>query len=177
MTRSQAKPLSLDDVKAKDLMQKDLVTLSTNDTIASAVKTLEEYHITGAPVVDSGGRLVGVLSVADIARGDHVQGGRLVSERHQYYLSNPLEEEVEDRLFGDEEILDKDDYSDSALDEQRVEDWMTPKVISVDPEASLLKICRLMTKESIHRVLVTEESTVLGLVSTFDVVRYLAGRA
>ncbi len=166
--------ISLRSVKARDVMQTDVVTLPADAPISEAIRTLEEYHITGAPVVDAVGRAIGVLSVADIARGDHIQAGRLASDRHEYYLANPLEEELDDMRFGDEEIFAKDDYSGEVAGEQRVEDWMTPRVISVDPDSSLKVVCEIMAKESIHRVLVTEEDNVLGILSTFDIVRYLA---
>lgn len=171
---AQAISDTLRSVKARDVMQRDVITLSVHAPISEVVSTFEEYHITGAPVVDAAGRAVGVLSVADIAREDHVQGGRLESERYEYYLSNPLEEERDDMISGDEDIFAKKDYSGELLGEQRVEDWMTPRVISVDPDADLKSVCELMAKESIHRVLVTEEDSVLGIVSTFDVVRFLA---
>ena len=164
---------SLRSVCARDVMQRDVVTLSAGAAISEAIETLEEYHITGAPVVDATGRPVGVLSVADIARGDHVRAGRLEAERWEYYLASPLEEERDD-VPEDHYIFDKEDFSDDVVGEKRVEDWMTPRVISVDPDLDLRSVCKLMVRESIHRVLVTEESSVLGIISTFDVVRYLA---
>lgn len=177
MTTRKAEKNILRATLAREIMQKDLVTLSSKDPISEAISTFEEYHITGAPVVDASGVPVGVLSVADIARSDHVQGGRLESARYEYYFANPLEEQRDDSLFGDEEIFAKADYSDDVAGENRVGEWMTAKVISVDPDDDLVKVCRVMAKENIHRVLVTEESGVLGLISTFDVVRFLAQNA
>ncbi|MDA1266148.1 MAG: CBS domain-containing protein [Planctomycetota bacterium] len=163
-------------IRARDLMQRDLVTLAAGTSIREAVTTLEMCRISGAPVVDAAGRAIGVLSAADIARGDHVRGGRIESERWEYYLANPLEEEVDDRLSGDEDILAKQDYSDGTAGEQRVEDWMTAHVISVDPEADLSQVCRVMRDENIHRVLVTDKNALVGIISTFDVVRHLAAQ-
>ena len=163
-------------VRARELMQRDVVTLSAGTTIGDAIRTLEICRISGAPVLDAGGRAIGVFSGADIARGDHVRSGRLESERWQYYFANPLEESRDDRVSGDEEIFAKTDYSDAVLGEKRVEDWMSEKVISVDPDAELPEVCRVMRDENIHRVLVTEENAVLGIISTFDIVRHLAAR-
>lgn len=177
MTTRKADSNVLRATKAREIMQTDLVTLSTQDPISAAISTFEEYHITGAPVVDASGVPVGVLSVADIARSDHVQGGRLEAARYEYYFANPLEEQRDDSLFGDEEIFAKADYSDDVAGENRVGEWMTSKVISVDPDDDLVKVCAVMAKENIHRVLVTEESGVLGLISTFDIVRFLALKA
>jgi CBS domain-containing protein len=168
---------SLRTVRAEDVMQREVVSLPASTPISEAIRTFEEYHITGAPVIDGAGRAVGVLSVADIARGDHVRAGRLESERWDYYLASPLEEERDDLLSGDEYIFDKQDFSDETLGEQRAEDWMTPRVVSVDPSLDLPSLCKLMANEGIHRVLVTEEDSLIGIVSTFDVVRHLAKMA
>lgn len=162
---------------AKQVMHSEIVSLSTEDTVSVAVKAFEEYHISGAPVVDATGKFVGVLSIADIARSDHVRSGQIASERYEYYLANPLEEEVDDRRFGDEEIFSKSDYSDAVVGEHLVGDWMTPKLITCDPDDNLVKLCRVMTEEEVHRVLLTEGKQVLGIVSAFDIVKYIASNS
>jgi CBS domain-containing protein len=164
---------TLGKIKARDLMQKEVITLRAGATVQEAIETFEEYHISGAPVVDESGRLVGVLSARDITRTEHVRGGRIETMRTQYYLANPLEEEGES-LWVEEDLLGKEDYSPQVLGNETVGDWMKTEVVSVAPDASLKKLCRLMTEESIHRVLIVENGSVVGLVSTFDVVRHLA---
>ena len=67
-------------VRAKDLMQTDVTTLSAEDTITEAIRVFEEERIHGAPVVDGQGRLVGVLSASDIVKVSHVEGGRIDAE-------------------------------------------------------------------------------------------------
>ena len=51
--------------KVDDYMVKDLYTFSPSDNIHTAAKTLMEKHISGAPVLDEAGNLVGVLSKKD----------------------------------------------------------------------------------------------------------------
>lgn len=158
----------LTEVTASDLMQTDVVTLAVEDKVEQAVAILEEYHIGGAPVVDSTGALLGFLSSHDVARTEHVREGRLATERGDY--AGALDEDVED----DDEFYSKDDYSPEILGSELVKDWMNPDVISVAPSTSLKEICKVMTAKSVHRVLVVEEERLRGIVSTFDVVRYLA---
>jgi CBS domain-containing protein len=153
-------------VRARDLMQTEVVQLSIDTPVEEAVATFEEYNIRGAPVVDSTGRLVGVFSAHDLTRTEHVHGGRLSVERDEYYLANRDDDEGPD--------LDPEGYSPGILGRETVGDWMRPGVISVGPDASLKEICRVMVKESIHRVLVTQNDRLKGLISTFDIVRYLA---
>ena len=54
-------------VHARELMQRDVVTLSADTTIGDAIRTLDICRISGAPVLDAGGRAIGVFSGADIA--------------------------------------------------------------------------------------------------------------
>jgi CBS domain-containing protein len=53
---------------AEDIMSRELITIRESDTIEVALKTLVNHRITGIPVVDSVGRLIGVLSEYDIIR-------------------------------------------------------------------------------------------------------------
>jgi CBS domain-containing protein len=159
-------------VRAKDLMRGEVATLAPDDTIETALALFEESGISGAPVVASG-RLVGVLSLSDVSRTEHLRGGRLKTQR-EYELSEPAGEERTDELDPDEVFYLKDDYSPEVLGRELVGDWMTNEVVSVSPEASLAEVCRVMVERKIHRVFVAERGRLQGVLSTFDVVRHLA---
>jgi len=167
------KPVSPSEVKASDIMQKDVLSLRADATVDEAIGLLEEYHVSGAPVLDGGGQLIGVLSATDIARREHVAEGRIGS-RSEYFMANPLEEEAESWSWEEDEQFLHEDYNPETLGQARVRDWMNPSIVSVQEEASLTEVCRLMVQENIHRVLVVEDGTLKGIISTFDVVRYLA---
>ena len=51
---------------------------------------------------------------------------------------------------------------------------MTREVISVTGRTSLGKVCAAMVDNHVHRVFVTEEDKLAGVISTFDVVRRIA---
>lgn len=161
-------------IRAKDLMERQVTTLSSEDTITEAIRVFEEERIHGAPVIDGLGRLVGVLSASDIAKVSHIDGGRIDAERHEFYLANPLDENLGESPWEEEEFFSKEDYSSDVLGDKTVRDWMSPRAVCLDPEASLRKLCRTMTNERIHRVLIVKDGALLGLVSSFDVVRFLA---
>jgi CBS domain-containing protein len=161
---------------ARDLMEREVLTLNSATPVKEAIETFEEYRISGAPVVDTGGRLVGVLSAFDIARSEHIDGDRLSTERHDYYLSNPLGDEREEAPCDDEEFYGKEDYSQALLGRETVGDWMTPKIISVSPDTPIRDVCDRMVVEGIHRVLVREQGALVGIISSFDVVKYLAAK-
>lgn len=163
----------LQGVKAKDVMRSEVATLAADDSIESALALFEEARISGAPVV-SNGRLVGMLTLADVSRPEHLRAGRIETER-EYELSEPSGEELTDELDPDEVFYLKEDYSPEVLGRERVADWMTSGVVSVPAQATLQEVCRVMVERQIHRVCVAEGDKLVGLITSFDVVRHVAG--
>lgn len=161
-------------LKASDVMRRDLATLSPDDSIETAIETFEDSRIGGAAVVDSSGHLVGVLTLSDVARTDHVRGGRVAVQSGGYELSEPVGEEQVDELDPCEVFFSKEDYSAGTFDRQRVADWMTRGAVSVAPDTSLREVCKAMLARSIHRVFVTDGPKLVGVISSFDVVRCVA---
>jgi len=149
-------------VTARDLMQKDVLVLSPDDPIASAVASLEEYRVSGAPVVDSSGRLIGILSATDVVRSGHVLDRGLEVEHSVPYAAD------------DEEEDDDLPSPPSTTEPERVKDWMHFDAVTVPPEAPLKRLCTLMVEHGIHRVPVVDGGKLLGIVTTFDVVRHVA---
>ena len=164
----------LSTVLARDLMREDVITLAPDDTIDSALQVLEESHIGGAPVVDPGGRLIGVLSLSDIARTEHVEGDRMQTQPGNFDLAEEDGEEQEEEPDPEEIFFAKQNYSPEVRGRERVCDWMAREVISVRPAASLVEVCEVLVSQGIHRVFVTEGKQLLGVVSTMDVARVVA---
>ena len=96
--------LDLEQVLASDLMEDDLMVLLAEDTIDTAVAAFEEYGITAAPVKDANDQLVGVLSVSDIARTEHIRNGDLVTH-HGFYRDDPLDADA-----GEHRGFSREDY-------------------------------------------------------------------
>ncbi|MSR62871.1 MAG: CBS domain-containing protein [Planctomycetes bacterium] len=159
-------------VQAKNLMRSDVATLSTEDTIESALALFEEARISGAPVL-ANGRLVGVLTLADVSRPEHQRDGRLATER-EYELAEPAGEELSDEVDPEDVLYSKDDYSPPILGRERVGDWMSEGAVAVPPETPLETVCRIMTEKQIHRVFVTERDKLVGVISSLDIVCHVA---
>ena len=167
----------LTDVRARDLMRTDVVTLNADITIREAVETLQDDRLGGVPVVDASERVIGFLSLTDIARSEHLQGDRVSENRGDGQLSNPIGEALEEESVDDEEFSGREDYSPELLGRETVGQWMTRGVVSVAPSATLRDVCSLMLRESVHRVVVLEHGRLRGIVSTMDVVRHVAETA
>lgn len=160
--------------KARDLMRTAVTTLSPDDTIEAALTLFEDQGIGGAPVV-ANGRLVGMLTLTDVTRTEHLVNDR-PSTRSEYALSEPVGEELTDELDPTEAFYLKDDYSPDVRGRALIGDWMSRGVVSVAPEDSLQQVCSVMANHKIHRVCVTSGERLVGLITSFDVVRHMAGR-
>ncbi|MBI5364267.1 MAG: CBS domain-containing protein [Planctomycetes bacterium] len=158
---------TLTKITAKDIMRTDVATLRPEDTLESAIELFEELHISGAPVVDGSGELIGVLSASDIARFAREKGTARGGASEKL-------EQLDDELTEDEGRFEVNDYSEELLGRERVCDWMTAKVISARPDATLRDLCRVMSRESVHRVVIASGKQLAGLVTSFDVVRCVA---
>ena len=167
----------LTSVRARDLMRSQVVTLSPDASIREAVETLQDDHLGGVPVVDESETVVGFLSLADIARIEHLQGDRVAEERGDRQLANPVGDAMEEESVDDEEFVGRDDYSPEALGRETVGQWMTRGVVAISPSATLKEVCATMVRESVHRLVVLERGRLQGILSTMDIVRHLAEHA
>lgn len=154
-------------ITAADLMNPEVLTVPDDMTVRELARFLVDNDITGAPVEDDAGRLVGVVSVFDIAR--------LVGEDGDDFELEPPEEAAGGNGATDLEGLDDDGDEDD--DDLLVEDIMTPAVWSVREEATVPEVAALMLKEHLHRLVVVREDEPVGIISTSDLLGLLMDEA
>ena len=154
------------DLRARDVMRTDVVTISETASLADAVQALIDNRITGMPVTDEAGQLSGVISVRDIL--DHLtQNPARLTGRRAFYAAGPTDEE-EDWELGELEVPEEEVAT--------VSDVMTAEIHAVDVETRLQEIASKMVEHRIHRVLVTQKKKYVGLVSAMDVLNALVRR-
>jgi CBS domain-containing protein len=157
-------------ITAAEVMNEDLLTLREDTPIKEAMLTLEDYHITGAPVLNAAEECVGVFSSTDLLRrGKDLEEGE-APRAGAYFSSDPFSEDPD-------EYFVKEDYDQAILGRDTVGEWMTTEVRSVTPKTTLDKVCSLMVRDRIHRVLVMEGPRLRGIISSFDIVRLVAGES
>ncbi len=140
-------------MKAKDIMHGDVMTIKKTLTVYEAVKIFIKKNISGAPVVDDRGKMVGILSEKDIFRA-------MYPKYDDFYDDTNLRtnfDTIEGR-FAD-------------ITKLKVRDVMTRDIIAVSPDTSLIKIGAIMLARKIHRVLVREKGKPLGIITRRDVYR------
>jgi CBS domain-containing protein len=164
---------------ARDVMTMDVLAVSQDMTLEEVARFLVEHEISGAPVVDPRGRLLGVVSLADLVRAGSEEeraGGvarhsdaRRAPEALTLDLleePEPPEEQVEE--LSDEELAEEEP--------RRVADVMSTRVLSVDGATPITEVARMMVQARFHRVLITDNGKLVGLVSSMDLVRLVADR-
>jgi len=153
------------DLVAKDVMNSDLITVPADMTVAELAEFLVENEISGVPVEDAEGRLVGVVSLSDVARSLTGRDEAVLTHRDSdYYLRS-----WEDR-FNAEDIAGLR----VAESDETVGEIMTPAVLAVDEEMPIGRVAAKMIDARIHRLLVTRDHKVVGILSTTDLLGLLA---
>ena len=133
-------------MRAIEIMSRPVVTVATDATTTQAAKMLVDNDITAAPVVDQNGRLVGIVSEADLIRGQIQPDARA-------HLT---------------------DLTDLTIPEPRsIDEVMTRDVICVPPFADAADIAALMLKEGIKSVPVVKDDAPVGMVSRRDLLATL----
>src|SRR5512134_4176360 len=146
--------------RVKDVMNPDIMTVADDMTTDELARYLTEREISGAPVVDSQGHLVGVVSMTDIGR--HVaEPSEFESSRSQGFYSDSA---------GD---LTLDDFGQRYVEQSAatVRDVMTPIVHQVPASATVAEAARVMIREHIHRLVVTQGREPVGIITSMDLLR------
>ena len=153
-----------------DVMTRSVVTLSGKMTLEQAAERLVEKGISGAPVVDDQGRLVGILSESDLLRQLKRVAEETVGKRY-------LTESVHSLAL----LTFLSDTHPGAVDEVyrqlrsvHVADAMTRRVETVKPTDSLETVAAVMIQHDVNRVPVLEGNRVVGIVTRTDLARVLA---
>jgi predicted transcriptional regulator len=146
----------------KDVMNPDIMTVTDDMTTNELVRYLNEREISGAPVVDSQGHFIGVVSMTDIGR-QLAEPSDFASVRSEFY-----------RDTGDE--LTPEDLGQRFVEERAVtvRDVMTPVVHHVAASAAVAEAARIMVERHIHRLVVTQGKQPVGMITSMDLLRVIA---
>jgi predicted transcriptional regulator len=149
--------------RVKDVMSPDIMTVADDMTTDELARYLTEHEISGAPVVDAQGHLVGMVSLTDI--------GREVAEPSEF--GSPERSE----FYRDTDDLTLEDLAQRSVEERAVavRDVMTPVVHQVPASASVAKAARIMIEHHIHRLVVTQGKEPVGIITSMDLLRVVAG--
>src|SRR5579859_7249118 len=144
-------------MRAHEIMSRHVITISPDAPVTDAIKAMLSHHISGLPVVDSGGKLIGILSEGDFIR--RVEVG--TEKRRGRWLG---------LLAGTEQV---------ALDFARqhgrkVGQIMSPNPITIGEDTPLEQIVRLMEARNLKRFPVMRGEELIGMVTRADFLTAIA---
>ena len=156
-------------MQVSKVMAQEVVFLNQEDTITEAVEKFASKMISGAPVLDPDGLLVGMLSEKDIISAMEMKFKRL----EMVYPSLSMVSVSFIEKFDDKEVVE----AFTEIANMRVSDLMKKEIFTLDPEATINQAIDLMARRSINRIPVMKGDKVLGIVTRKDIIRGLAGSA
>ena len=145
-------------MNASDVMTRTILSVRPDAVIAEAIRLMLDNRISGLPVIDEGGQLVGILT-----EGDLLRRGETATERHR-----PRWLEI---LMGPGRLAEEYVRTHG----RRIAEVMTRDPVSVTPDTPLKEIVELMERHRIKRVPVLDGDAPVGILSRADLLRGLAG--
>ncbi|WP_438396303.1 CBS domain-containing protein [Caballeronia sp. DA-9] len=145
-------------MRALDVMTRAVITVKPETSVREAAALFAENHISGAPVVDDEGRLIGMITEGDLIH--RIETGTQ-TRRRSWWLD----------FFSSTRDLAATYIKENA---RSVRDVMTEKVISVREGTPVSEIADLLERHRIKRVPVVYDGELLGIVSRANLVKALA---
>jgi CBS domain-containing protein len=144
-------------MRAGDVMSSRIISIAPEATVLQAIELMLDNRISGLPVIDGTGALVGILTEGDFMRRTEM-GTERKPARWLQLLVGP------DRLAGD--------YVRSHG--RKVEEVMTRDPITVSEDTPLDEVVRIMERQRIKRLPVMRKETVVGIISRANLLHALA---
>lgn len=147
-------------ITVQEIMTREVITVSPDTDIAEANRLLLDNRINGVPVVDDGGRVVGILCQSDLI----AQQKRLPLPSFFTFLDGYIP------LTSTRQIEREIEKVAAA----KVAQVMTPHPTTISPETPLNDVAALMVDRNFHTLPVVKDGRLVGIVGKEDVLRVLA---
>ena len=141
----------------RDIMEVDVPAVYPEDPIEKVVHILRDHELPGVPVINEGGRCVGIITEADL-----IMGG----EKEDLHLPHYIE------LFGGFVFLESTKKYEERLRKAigwLAQDVMTADPITIEPDATIGEAARVIARHKHNRVPVVEHGRLIGVVTRIDV--------
>ncbi len=150
-------------MKVSSIMTKKPISLKPGDTLKKVLDVLAGNKISGCPVVDDKGQLVGVITQSDILR--------VIDVHSQIQKSDDIFSLVL-------AVMKSDRYEDLKIALKKVlklkiKDFMTDNVVTIYADEDVYKAAKLMNKHDIDRLPVVKNNKLVGIITRWDIIRAL----
>jgi CBS domain-containing protein len=147
-------------MRAHQIMTRSVITIAPDATVLEAAKTMLQHHVSGLPVVDAAGRLVGIVSEGDFIRRSEIGTQRKRGRWLKFLLGAGLT---------------ATDYVHEHG--RKVSEVMTTDPITVAEDATLEQIVTSMETNGVKRLPVVRDSKLVGIVSRANLLQAVASLA
>lgn len=142
---------------AKEIMTKNVITVKKDTTVSELADILTKNRISGAPVIDDSGNVVGVVTENDLVE-------------QSKFLHLPTVFTILDSVI----FLESEKHFEKELKRMtgaKVGDVYTENPITVGPDASVREIATIMAEKKVYTIPVLDENRLIGIIGKADVVR------
>ena len=146
-------------VKVKDIMTRELITVSPETEIIQATKLLLENRINGIPVTDETGKLVGILCQSDLI----AQQKKIPIPSFFTFLDGLI-------TLTSMKQIEKQVQKIAAI---TVGQAMTPNPVTVQTDTDIEKVAALMVDKNFHTIPVVDQGKLVGIVGKEDILKTL----
>jgi len=147
-------------MRAHQIMTRSVITIAPDATILDAAKTMLKHHISGLPVVDAAGKLVGIVSEGDFIRRSEIGTQRKRGRWLKFLLGAGATATDYVRENG-----------------RKVSEVMTADPVTVAEDAPLEEIVNAMETNGVKRLPVVKDGKLAGIVSRANLLHAVAGLA
>ena len=149
-------------VLAYEIMTPSIKAVPQSWTMDRLARFLTDNEITGSPVTDETGEIVGIATLKDITEF------RWNASRSESDARMTPEEEQEARR------LRMAIFEEMGKVPVEVRDIMTPIVLSVNEQTPVRDIADIMMREHLHRIFITKDEKITGIVTTYDMLKLIS---
>jgi CBS domain-containing protein len=145
---------------AKDLMSKKVITVTPETAVQDLARILSENRISGAPVLDDQGMVIGVVTESDLIfqnKKVHIPTAIAILDAF-FFLEGP-------------EKMEKEMKKIAGV---KVKDIFASEVIAVQQDTPLDEIATLMAEKKIHTLPVLDNTSLVGVIGKYDIIRTIA---
>lgn len=148
-------------LKARDIMRTEITTVPPDMTVEELGRLFIEKNLSGLPVVDDSGELIGIVTEND-----------LISQNKRLHIPTVL------RLFDAVIPLERPETFREEVRKmagRTVQDICTSKLISINEDTGIEEIATIMSENQAHHLPVVRDGSLVGLVDQHDVIKGIAG--
>lgn len=146
---------------AKDIMTPHVKSVPHSWTMQKFASFLAKNNISGTPVANDKGELIGIATLKDIA------------DFHLNKSSSSFDAQLSEEELQEARRLRMMIFEGMSKLPVEVGDIMTPIIFSVDENTSIKEVAQLMMEEHLHRVFVKNATKLTGIITTYDLLKVI----